>query len=304
MAAIHKLMLVATLPSCYLHNHGFCQHNYFISSATNMSWKSVAARMISCLVFIGLLPSAKSKLRDKISLIAWLIISLALTGGWFHVMWDGIIPLVQIRDVPSLMRLMTLYVSPVFQTVGSILACHTAAVHYPKLIKDPSIPNPSNPWFFLIVVFSNLTSAIYFIVDKFCAPIQNSPVDLAFFSAMMTFLNFDNALCAFLIGTSTACLNQSIQRGKDVISQLSARTLGAAIVEEFRSVKMFLSPMLFIRFVCLCSVAIVYSYRTVVEKENQFFGALACVLLVLVYMCLVIENCYGYFKSVAETLRY
>ena len=270
-----------------------------------MSWKSVAARLVSCLVFIGLLPSAKSKLRDKTGLIAWLIISLALTVGWCHVMWANISSLLHIRDVPSLMQLMTLYVSPVIQTIGSILACHTAAVHYPKLVRNPNIPNPSNPWIFLTIVFTSLASGTYFIMSAFRASIQNISVnvDLVFFCAMVTFLNLDTILCAFLVGTSTACLNQSIRQGKNALSKLSARTLGAAIVEEFRSVKMFLSPMLFIRFVCLCSVAIVYSYRTVVEKENQFFGALACVLLVLVYMCLVTANCYGYFKSIAETLR-
>ena len=51
-------------------------------------------------------------------------------------------------------------------------------------------------------------------------------------------------------------------------------------------------------------MAIVYSYRTVVEKDNRFLVALPSVFLVLVYMCLVSENCYGYFKSVAKTLRY
>ena len=101
----------------------------------------------SCLVIIGLLPSAIYKLRDRIGLVVWLIISVAMAVGWCHYTLQKISGLLQIRE-------------------DIWLVTYVAAVHYPKLVRDSSIPNPSHPWLFLIVVFSNLVRVARFILRE------------------------------------------------------------------------------------------------------------------------------------------
>ena len=74
------------------------------------------------------------------------------------------------------MMLVTLFATPCFQTVGTILACYTASVLYPKLVQNPNIPNPYKSLFLIVVVSVNLMILSNFIV--FNIQEMQKPVDI------------------------------------------------------------------------------------------------------------------------------
>ena len=149
-----------------------------------------------------------------------------------------------------------MFATPGFQTVGTILAWYTASVRYPKLVQNPNIPNPCKSLFLIVVVSVNLMILSNFIV--FNIQEMQKPVDIVL--CLFYPDGFGILSCAPLsLALVRMSKSEQLMQTQYLQPYIWIYRIGADILAEFRSVKKFISPIVFITFVSQCLVSIAFS---------------------------------------------
>ena len=264
--------------------------------------KSISSWFVSFLVMLGILPGGKSKRCDRIRFLFWLTISTVVSIGWIYIYKDYIEKLMNNLSIANLMKLSTSFLTPVWQMIGTVFALSTASKRYPWLVRDSKIPLPDCLFVFLIVTLSNV---VYL---PFAIDIQDK-ISLDTFSkatSLTAYVLFAGKvyMSSIIIGICVAQLKRSIQKKEDLTSPSSAIHFGEKVLQEFKSLKWFLSPVMFVLFLVNSLNAIGDGYVILSYKEvTTLVARLVVSFLTLGYVCLVVDSCFGEFKSVADKLR-
>ena len=110
-------------------------------------------------------------------------------------------------------------------------------------------------------------------------------------------------LSSVIIGICVAQLKRSIKEKEVLSSPLSAVHFGENVVKEFRLLKWFLSPVMFVLFLVNSLNVIGDGYLILSFSTMGPMPRFVTSFLTLGYVCLVVHGCYGEFKSIADTLR-
>lgn len=270
--------------------------------------RSISSLVIRFLTLVGIIPAVTSKYLEMIRFFCWMSIVLIIAGAWLSVTGHQIE--IRLRDltIDSLMIMgATLLVYPL-NTVGTILALSKVSSRYPSLIICKSIPLPGCTILLGIV----LASFIWVLSQNIpsSAPPHLFPGTLEKVIAILQW-----GLSTICTLTSTLTIAISVTDFKTKIDKLTTDSAitdlicaGVKNVETFRALKLCLSPVMFIHFTVNCSIFVGYSYlmlslkqwSMVIEFYPIFFFALMC----MVYVCVVVDNCFCYYKSTTDVLRY
>ena len=269
-----------------------------------MFHKSVSALFVAFLVMIGILPAGKSKCCDRISFLVWLTISTVVSIGWIYVFKDYIAILTKDLSIDNLFLLSTTFLTPIWQMIGTDLALSTASKRYPWLVRDGRIPLPDYVVLFLVVTLSNLVYLPVFIEN----PVNKFPGDMFSKGTALTgdiLFSGKVYISSIITGICVAQLKSSIQKKEDLTIPSAAIHFGEKVLKEFKSLKWFLSPLMFVLFLVNSLNAIGHGYFILAFPNLTTLLTLRLVasLLTLGYVCLVVDSCFGEFKSVADKLR-
>ena len=266
-----------------------------------MFGKTLSAWFVTFLIVLGILPGGKSKCCDWIGFLVWLTISTVVSIAWIYVTKDLMEDYFKNLSIARLIQLSTSYFTPICQIIGTVLALSTASKRYPWLVNDSKLPPPDCLVLFLIVTISNI---VYVCLQ----PVTEGKEFQDMFSkytALMVYVLFAERvyISSIIVGLCVAQLKRSIQRKEDITSPYTAILFGEKIVNEFRSLKWFLSPVMFALFLVNSLNVIGDGYFILHMSILGLVPRLVSAFLTLGYVCLVIDGCFGEFKSVAETLR-
>ena len=265
-----------------------------------MFGKSISAWFVSFLVMLGILPGGKSKVCDKIGFLVWLTISTALSFAFFYINKEYIEAYIKDISIASLMTLATSFLTQVVQMIGSVLTLSTVSKSYPFLVSDRKLPLPDCLLFFLIVTLSNIVYLPTTIEGMVLYPDLLARVTFV----MVCVLFAENVyISSIIIGICVAQLKIAIQSKEHLTNPSAAIYFGEKVVKEFRSLKQFLSPVMFVLFLVNSLNVIGDGYFTLLLSNLILIPRLVYSFLTLGYVCLVIDGCFGEFKSVADTLR-
>ena len=265
-----------------------------------MFGKSISAWFVSFLVMLGILPGGKSKVCDKIGFLVWLTISTALSFAFFYINKEYIEAYIKDISIASLMTLATSFLTQVVQMIGSVFTLSTVSKRYPLLVTDSKLPLPDCLLFFLIVTLSNIVYLPTAIegMERF----KDIFTKATFFTVCVLFAE-TVYISSIIVGICVAQLKRSIHKKEDLTNPSAAIHFGEKVVQEFRSLKWFLSPVMFVLFLVNSLNVIGDGYFTLLYSNLILIPRLVYSFLTLGYVCLVIDGCFGEFKSVADTLR-
>ena len=264
----------------------------------SMFGKSITSWFLNFLVAIGILPGGKSKCQDRIGLLVWIIIGTAVS----IVLTIGNIGSQGGPDfsVPGLMLFTTANVTTILIFFGTILALSTTWKKYPCLVRDDNLPLPAMPWLFLLVTLTNMGMIYNYIISS----IQSSEI-LGTLTSISLILVFVMGYLLFLvIGVCGSQFQKNMKRKNTLNDCKDANLFGEEIIQQFSSLKSFLSPLLFVVFLVNVMSVISLSYDILVNKIMSLIPELIPALLGILYVCQIMDGCYSEFKSLPQTLRY
>ena len=269
-----------------------------------MFGKSPSAWFITLLSIIGILPGGRSRSLDNMRFLAWMIAVTSLSVIWIYTNKQQIGFLLNDLTIANLMTLTTSWLTYVFLMIGTVLALSTAFKRYPLLVKDNNIPAPDGLFLFMLVIMSN--------VWYWYTNINNKKQLLSMFSSTFSKVNavavwiFNAELtlvCAFVIGVCVAQFKGKMLRTENEKSLTRVILLGENNVKVFRSLKFFLSPIMFVVFVAHSLSVVGYSYLSLTFKAWETIPFILFSSLNMAYVCVIIDGCYGTFKSSSDYLR-
>ena len=270
-----------------------------------MCSKSFSAAVVTFLTTLGLLPRGKSKFLDRLGVLVWVVIVVGLACAWLYVSREQTELRMNVLTIDNLMVLVTTMLVYPLNSVGTVLALASAGPQYPW-IQSKHIPLPDCPVLFLFVVISFIWVFIANIIsdhllmfpttfDKFIAVAEWN------FSFTLTLIS------SFSIGICVAQFNKSnVQMGQ---TYTVAETIYYAEknVAAFKALKCFVSPIMLVFFVVNSLIFVGYTYMTLSFKQwdavPKFFPVYFFPVMSMVYVCVVIERCYGNFTSITDMLR-
>jgi hypothetical protein len=258
--------------------------------------KSISAWCVSFLILIGLLPGGKSKYLDKARICIWIPLMTLTSFGWIYINTTDIEYRIDNLGIENLIVLVNVFASPIVEMIGSVLAYSTAWQRYPWLVSDDQIPPPDAPLLFALVILSNF----WMVPGMIKVTGTYSNVFAKIISELTTFFWVELILVStFLVGICTSQLKRNIQMKTNIAGII----FGENIVKEFRCLKSFLSPILFVHLLVnsltvLFSAYMWLSYRfwTGVPMMCFSFASMG-------YICFVVNRCYGAFQSLKENMR-
>ena len=262
--------------------------------------KSISAWLVGFLVLIGLLPGGKSKSLDKVRFAIWIVITASASFGWIYINKTRIEPLLN-PSIRNLILLTSAVAPQVIQMIASVVAFSTAWQRYPWLIRDDQMPPPDTLWYFALVLLSNFW-AVY-LLTKYIFELTNVVAKVVFGAAFLIYLEIILVI-TFIVGICIGQLQRNIRMKNNIKSLLSARIFGENIVKEFRCLKYFLSPVMFVHFLCNTLVVISQAYVCLTLKDLTSAPLWCYSLLTMGYICFVVSSCYEEFKSLTDILRY
>ena len=264
--------------------------------------KSISSWFVRFMILIGLLPGGKSKSLDAARLFIWIIIGALTTFGWIYV-HRSLVEL-QLKDIiiQKLIMFISSFAAPGVQTIGTVVAFSTAWQRYPCLIREDKIPPPDAFWFFVIVILSNFWAFQPIVTTIRLKTYSNVLATIVFGITMGLFLEITMA-GTFIVGVCIAQTKRNIQKKTHVKSLCEARIIGENIVKEFRCLKSFLSPLMFVHFLVGTLIVIANANMILTSKILGMVPVFCYALLTMGYICFVANSCYEEFKSVTDILR-
>ena len=218
--------------------------------------------------------------------------------GWVYTMRLHIEGFFKQGDMPSLMRVASMYLTPMMTMIGTPLAL-TSVKYYPKLVIDPRIGNPILPLHFLFAISLQISSLCGFL---FSLPAMES-FSTFVAGTSFVFLYITLMTSTFIIGVATASFNNFVDAKLKVLKEKSAAFTGEQILAEYQAVKSLLSPILFLSIVFQSMVAVSFSYEVMASSGQVTFAiGLTNAIVFLSYVCFAVEKTQAKFKSVTENL--
>lgn len=273
-----------------------------------MYGKSITSWFVTALVFIGILPGGKSKWKDWIRFVVWLAIVTASGCLWFYAQYlkhskKGVKNL----QILYLMKIASEYITPGLLMIGTVLALSTAWKRYPNLIKDIILPTPTKPLVLLLAVMSSIWLVCIAIgASKFATPLDS--IAKVVVLPLKTELS---VISTAIIGICVAQFQKSLEGIKAVTNVMTACIFGENIIMQLGSLKRFLSPLLFALLPVHTLNLTFYSYEVLTANSNklQHVGPVMALqiftsALTVLYICLVLDDCFSAFKSLPKKLRY
>ena len=265
-----------------------------------MFGKSITSWIVTFLVAIGILPGGKSKCRDRIGLLIWLIIVTAASVIWIFFMLSN--DNEPEFTVPGLMIFTTTYMTPALQMLGTILSLSTAWKKYPYLVSDDNLALPEMHWLFVLVTLVNMMMFCFFM-----EPSITQSTGLLYIMSGLSLLLYSllSNTFTFVIGVCVAQFHKNMERKKFLKDCKEVNLLGKDIITQFSSLKSFLSPVFFVVFLvnALIIIADLYHILPYSSKAYYILPELIHSFLVILYVSLIMDGCYDEFKSLPDTLR-
>ena len=196
--------------------------------------------------------------------------------------------------------------APVFYTL-LLPALAYLGVQYTMLKTANSLPAPHQCWLFTLNTLFQVCSFIDTIRDL----IVNS-----FFTAKMTAIISISAVITvtlntvtiFTIGVAVAQLIIELEKKGEMLDCKSVEQHCSSTLRQISALKKGLSPLLFLVFTSNGIVAIISAYLLVNLPENTpyiyLFLKLVPPILMLIYTCLVLDNCEQTFRALPLEFRY
>ena len=169
------------------------------------------------------------------------------------------------------------------------------------------LPVPHQCWLYTIntlfqVFIYDLRSLI---VDRFFTA---NIMAIFSISAVVTFTL--NTVTLFIIGISVAQLNMEFEKKGEMLDCKSVEQLSSSALKQMSALKRGLSPLLFLVFSTngLQTINTAYSIVTLPEYTPLYsyislFLKLAPTILILIYICLILDNCYQTFRALPLEFR-
>ena len=253
-----------------------------------MFGKSLASWLILFLTTIGLV-SGQFKFWNKLGFIGWLLLTTTASVGyvyWVYQYFEFSF------DVPGVMMFMTTNICPAMQMIGGVITLTTTSHRIPHLVQNLGNPPPRMMWLFGLVIIS----LIFMVYIHFKTRNIILILGLLLYD-MLSMTNF------FMVGVSVSLFWKNLDNKDLIVDAKSAKLFAPQLIKECKSLKSYLSPICFIWFVVQTGVLITTSFSVLTCKTLVLLPELIFAFLSLLYACLIIDECFGKFKTLSEKIR-
>jgi hypothetical protein len=249
---------------------------------------------VKFLSFVKIIPGGNSTAVDRIALIIWTSVSIAISAAYLIESRASIQTIRNPFTVSDLFMFSSSYLIPCLYIISVFPAVYYLVSAYPQILADNLLPNLQHPWMFFANAILYFASAIGMIVN-------GNKNDFSFYLAMMVITVFYTSLTlnsSFIIGICTSRIRRKMK--KNGMNQKHA----AEILQEFQDLKSGMSPLLFLTFTTKCIVLInMLSLIFTSSPQPIYVISTASLMMDSIFLTTVLDETYNDFKSMSLKLR-
>ena len=268
-----------------------------------MGWRerTVSSNIIFILAFFRIIPSFKNKWFDRICLALHFLGSCFL--GFLILKLDGVSVIIT-ADIPPAEKFACiansvnypLQMIPIIPSIAFFLNLNK------NLAFEQKLPLPYRFMTFLAYGAMQVISSLVLAYEYSLEDLYSKWLNCLVLFLLMLWVMVLKLISAFLIGSSVAscCRKQQDEFPQE---SLNLKRSLYGLIRDFVGLKKGLQPFLFMTFVT--QTAILSSTLFLVFAHNYWVMILfaLCLMLDLIYISFVLDDCYGSFKSLVLRLR-
>ena len=294
-----RLKHVASVKSQKRPHIGFVTSLQFLT----MGWRerTVSSNIIFILAFFRIIPSFKYKWFDRICLALYFLGTCFL--GYLALKLDGVSVIIT-ADRPTAEKFAhiansvnyPLQMIPIIPLIACFLNLNK------HLVSEQKLPLPYRFMTFLAYGAVQVISSLVLLYEYSSQDVYSKCLNLLVLILLRLWFMVLKLISAFLIGSSVASCCRKLQDEFPQESLNLQRSLNG-LIKDFVGLKKGLQPFLFMTFVT--QTAILASFLFLVFAYNYWVLLLfaLCLVLDMVYISFVLDDCYGSFKSLVLRLR-
>ena len=270
-----------------------------------MGWRerTVSSNIMFILAFFRIIPSFKYKWLDRIALLVYVLATCAIGFSTLYLEMDGILQLSTTNlTAAETFSLIAVSVSYPLQLIPIIPLIYFFIYLNKSLLIEQKLPLPLRVITFLAYNILQVISSLYLLYVYGLNSMYSSwSKQLVLFSIMLGYMIL-KMVSTFVVGSAISLIHRKLQ------DEFPSRSLNFqnhlyTLIGDFVGLKKGLEPLLFITFVTQTTILSSTLFMVFALKYWAMILFALCLMLDLVYISFVLDDCYGSFKSLVLRLR-
>ena len=260
--------------------------------------KTLMSLTVHFLSLVKIIPGGKSTVLDRIGLIIWSAVSVAILVAYLMVSWEKIEFICNTLSVSNLFFLCSSYIIPSLNTIAVLPALYYLVSAYPHIVTESFVPTLQSPWLFLANTVLCFAAALATsLVIPFDESVYYMPVNVT----LLIYWHILMIISSLTIGICTAHIKTRMEQKANTIL---TKVYASEILQEYKDLKVGISPLLFMTFSSKCIIIInLLTFLLSTFKQLEFVILAAYLMMDLFYITTVLDKTYSSFKAMKLKLR-